>query len=149
MMQIKNKFPWAMSVIPQSKENPTPRTVLFGANVCVFKNTDARQKAAWKFIEYFVSKDVTAFWATRTGYLPVRKSAIEVPLLKEFLKKHSATQQTVDAIPYAYPEPSVRGWQEVRSAIERIISDIIAKRQTPEQSAQTLQEDATHILSRR
>jgi len=145
---IKDKFRWGMSVIPQGGEKHSPRTVLFGANVCVFKSTDARQRAAWKFIEYFLSKDVTALWATRTGYLPVRKSALSVPMLKEFLQKHPTNQQTVEAIPYANPEPSVKGWQAVRTEIERAISNVIAKRQTPEQAAQSLQTQAARQLER-
>jgi len=142
---VKNKFKWGMVVIPHGKDN-SPRTILFGANVCVFKSTPEREKAAGDFMWFFGSKDITAKWATRTGYLPVRKSSLEVPELKTFLQQHPANRQTVDVIEYAYPEPSVRGWQEVRTVIERTMSDVIAKRKTPEQAAKDLQKESQAII---
>jgi multiple sugar transport system substrate-binding protein len=145
---VKNQFHWGMTVIPHAQKLPTPRTVLFGANICVFKTTPARQLAAWKFIHYFLSRDVTAKWAIRTGYLPVRKSALEVPALKKMLAEHPANRQTIDAIPFAFPEPSVRGWQETRSLVEKAMSEVIAKRQTPSQAAAGLQKEARRVLAR-
>jgi multiple sugar transport system substrate-binding protein len=143
---IKDKFRWSMAVIPHAEEVKTPRTVLFGANICVFKSTPARQLAAWKFINYFLSKDITAKWASRTGYLPVRKSALQVSALKKMLAAHPANRQTLDAIPFARPEPSVRGWQEIRSLVEKAMSEVIGKRQTPSQAGAWLQKEARRAL---
>ncbi|MFA5865547.1 MAG: ABC transporter substrate-binding protein [Phycisphaerae bacterium] len=143
--QVKNKFKWNMASIPHARDVPS-RTVLFGMNICVFQTTPQRQEAAWGFIRYFLSRNVTAQWATRTGYLPVRKSALEVPALKEFLGEHPANRQTIDAIPFAYSEPNVRGWQEVRPVIEQIMSDVINQRKTPDQASQSLQQATLRIL---
>jgi ABC-type glycerol-3-phosphate transport system substrate-binding protein len=143
---IKNQFRWGMAVIPQAQKTPTPRTVLFGANICVFKTTPDRQRAAWKFIHYFLSRDVTATWATRTGYLPVRKSALEVPAFKKMLAEHPANRQTVEALPFAFSEPNVRGWQEIRSLVEKAVSEVIGRRQPPQQAGSWLQKEARRVL---
>ncbi len=144
---VKNQFRWGMTVIPHAEKVSAPRTVLFGANICVFKTTPARQLAAWKFINYFLSRDTTAKWATGTGYLPVRKSALEVPALKKMLAEHPANRQTLNAIPFAFPEPSVRGWQEIRSLVEKAMSEVIAKRQSPQQAGTWLQKEAHRVLA--
>lgn len=143
---VGNAFRWNMTVLPRAAAVKEPRTVLFGANICVFKSNSARERAAWQFISYFLSKDVTAKWATQTGYLPVRKSALETPVLKEFLQKHPANIRAIEAIPFARSEPSVRGWQEVRPALEKAVGNVIAKQQTPEQAARWLQGEAVRIL---
>lgn len=143
---VKDTFRWNMTVIPRAAAAKQPRTVLFGANIGVFKSTPDRERAAWQFIAYFLSKDVTARWAIETGYLPVRRSAFETPLLKDFLQKHPANARTIEAVPFARSEPSVRGWQEVRSAVEKAAGNVIAKQQTPEQAAQWLQNEAVQIL---
>jgi multiple sugar transport system substrate-binding protein len=141
-------FKWNMTVLPHGDAISSPRTVLFGPNLCVFKSDSAREQAAWNFIQYFTSSPVTARWATQTGYLPVRKSALNEPALKEFLTKHPANRQTIDAIPFASSEPTVRGWQEVRSLLEKAMSEVISNRQSPQQAAQTLQKEALRILEK-
>ncbi|MFH1024022.1 MAG: ABC transporter substrate-binding protein [Planctomycetota bacterium] len=142
---VKGKFRWDMAVIPQeAAENP--RTVLFGANICLFKSDSSREKAAWAFVKYFISRDVTARWAVKTGYLPVRKSSLETPEIAAFVAEHPANRRAFDAIPFARPEPNVRGWQEVRPAIEKAIADVIGGRKTPEAAAKALSEEADRIL---
>jgi len=148
MELVKDRFRWSMAIIPKGKDIPKPRTVLFGPNICMFTSTPQRQEAAWQFIRYFISRDVTAKWATRTGYLPVRKSALDTPALKAFLAQHPANRQSIDAIPFAQSEPSVSGWQKVRTLIEKAVADVIARRRTPKQAAEKLQQEAMRVLTR-
>jgi multiple sugar transport system substrate-binding protein len=142
----KDKFNWTLTAIPHSDTIKEPRTVLFGPNLCVFKSTPEREKAAWAFIQYFTSPKVAAQWTTKSGYLPVRKSAMKEPVLQDFLKAHPANQQIVDAIPFALPEPNTQGWQEVRPLMEKAMGDVITHRQTPAEAAESLQKEALRIL---
>jgi ABC-type glycerol-3-phosphate transport system substrate-binding protein len=145
---VKDKFRWDMAVIPHGSDIQTPQTVLFGANICVFKSTPDRQRAAWEFIRYFISKDVTAKWSIETGYLPVRKSALDTPTVKTYLSQHPANSRAIEAIPFARSEPSVQGWQEIRSAIEQAVAQVITKRKSPAEAAQALQEEASRMLQK-
>jgi ABC-type glycerol-3-phosphate transport system substrate-binding protein len=142
----KGKFNWTMTAIPHSDKVKDSRTVLFGPNLCIFKSTPEREKAAWAFIEYFTSPKVAAQWTTKSGYLPVRKSAMKEPVLQTFLKIHPANQQTADAIPFALPEPNTQGWQEVRPLLEKAMGDVMADRASPAQAAQDLQKESLRIL---
>lgn len=47
-----------------------------------------QQEAAYKWIKYFTSSEVTADWSIKTGYIAVRESAKEVPAYKEFAEKN-------------------------------------------------------------
>jgi sn-glycerol 3-phosphate transport system substrate-binding protein len=46
-----------------------------------------KQEAAFKFAAFATSPDQTAIWSQATGYMPVRKSAIDGPAMKEFYDK--------------------------------------------------------------
>ncbi len=140
------KFNWSATVLPHDKTVKEPRTVLFGPNLCIFKKDVAREKAAWDFVRYFTSPDVSAKWAVKSGYLPVRKSALQQPMIQTFLNEHPANRETINIIPWAHPEPGVRGWQEVRSLLEKFSSQVITKTQPPEEAAADLQRQALEVL---
>lgn len=52
------------------------------------KASSEQQAAAYKWIKYFTSSEVTADWSKNSGYIAVRKSATEVPAYKEFAAKN-------------------------------------------------------------
>ncbi|MDQ0219211.1 ABC transporter substrate-binding protein [Peribacillus cavernae] len=47
-----------------------------------------QQEAAYKWMKYFTSSEVTADWSIKTGYIAVRESAKEVQAYKEFAEKN-------------------------------------------------------------
>lgn len=47
-----------------------------------------QKEAAFEWMKYFSSPEVSAKWSMKIGYIPVRKSAINVKEYKEFLKKN-------------------------------------------------------------
>jgi ABC-type glycerol-3-phosphate transport system substrate-binding protein len=143
---VGKKFNWNATVLPHGKDMKQPKTVLFGPNLCVFKKDSEREQAAWNFVRYFTSPKVSAKWTLKSGYLPVRKSALKEPMVQAFLDEHPANRETINVIPWASPEPSVRGWQEVRSLLDKIAGQVISKNQTPEQAAKDLQDQASEIL---
>ncbi len=142
---IKGKFNWDMAVIPHG-EGQKPVTVLFGANIAVMKTTPERQRAAWQFVRYFSSKEVTAKWATGTGYLPVRQSAAETDTVKAFFAENARNRRAFDTMPVARPEPGVVGWQAVRTQIELMQSRAVGGRVPPEQLAKELTQKANALL---
>jgi multiple sugar transport system substrate-binding protein len=147
---IEGRFDWDMTIIPQGtleKAKQDPVTVLFGANVAVLRTTPERQRAAWQFVKYFVSRDVTARWSLGTGYLPVRRSAAETDAVKAFFAKSPRNRRAFDALPYARTEPGVSGWQAVRTRIELAESDAVRTHLSPEQIAERLNREANAALA--
>jgi len=112
------KFNWNVAMLPQGGA-PTPVTTAYGGNVNLFKsNSPEKQLAAWQFIKYFASTDVSAQWSTATGYLPVRKSSAETQAVKDQFAKLPAYQVAVNEIQqYGRPETSVKGTQDTRNFI--------------------------------
>lgn len=143
---IEGRFDWDMAVIPHA-EGVAPVTVLFGANVAVLKTSPERQLAAWRFVKYFSSSEVTAKWSMGTGYLPVRASAAETPAVRAFFEERPRNRRAFDALAHARTEPGVAGWQAVRTQIELAESDAVRNRIPPKEIAEKLNREANIALS--
>lgn len=144
--QVKNRFPWDITMIPHAP-GIAPVTVLYGANVCVFRNTPENERLAWRFIKFFTSRDVTARWSIKTGYLPVRKSAADLPEMKEFFRRNPPALHSFEILPSARVEPNAPNWEEVRTALTDAVSSVLHDRGTPEQIAKDLKSRADAALS--
>ena len=75
-----------------------------------------REEASWKFVKWLLDEAQTAEWASETGELPARASALA----------RLAANPTVDPLfisaaqtlaPIAQPEPLISGWGCVQSAL--------------------------------
>jgi multiple sugar transport system substrate-binding protein len=51
-------------------------------------NSPEIQAAAFKWLKYYTSPEMTAEWSVRTGYMPARISAVDAPALKEYAVEH-------------------------------------------------------------
>jgi multiple sugar transport system substrate-binding protein/sn-glycerol 3-phosphate transport system substrate-binding protein len=129
---------WGVARIPQS-DPARPATVLYGANVSVFKTTAAHQAAAWAFLKYFTSPKVNAEWAVKTGYLPCRKSATEEPALQKFWAEWAYNRVAFDCLAFARSEPNVVGWQTIRSLLENAATEVVTGLKSPQAALDSLQ----------
>jgi len=117
-------FTWGIANIPHGTSNP-PATVLYGASIAMFKTNPQKQLAAWEFIKYFSSPEVTAEWAPASGYLPVRKSAVAMKPVQDQIAKFPPYGVAVQQIsPTAKPETSNRGTQEMRDNVANAITAV-------------------------
>lgn len=124
--EVAGKFRWGIANIPHATTSP-PATVLYGASISMFKSTPQKQLAAWEFIKYFSSPEVTADWAVASGYLPVRKSALQTKVVQEYIAKFPSYGVAVkDISPTAKPETSNRGTQEMRDFVEQAITAVLS-----------------------
>jgi ABC-type glycerol-3-phosphate transport system substrate-binding protein len=143
--RIGNTFDWDIAVIPHA-DGVEPVTVMYGGNICVFKSTPEQERAAWKFVQFFTSPAVTARWARETGYLPVRKSAVELPEMKAFYQENPRARHVYEILPMAKGEPNVVGWQEIRSQLEDAAQRVIGSGEAPVKVARELKQKADKTL---
>lgn len=80
------KFPFKTAFLPGKVKQAVPTG---GTFFVILKNApEPQKKAAWEFIRWMTEPPQTARWAKETGYMPVRKSALELPELKQFYAQH-------------------------------------------------------------
>jgi len=60
------------------------------------KTAPERQRAAWEFIKWMTSPANTAFYSMRSGYLPVRASALEDMQLKAYYRKYPMAKKSAE-----------------------------------------------------
>jgi len=139
---------WGVSIIPHADECK-PVTVMFGANICMLKTTPEVQRGAWEFIKYFTSTAVTAEWASKSGYLPVRKSAVETAVLKQFFKDNPRALEPLEALQNAVNEPTVDGWQEIRNYIEDAELAVVSGTHSVDEALATLNDKSNRLLEKK
>jgi len=139
------KTDWDMAVIPHGR-GCKPSTVLFGANICMFKTSPEVQRAAWEFVKFFISPEATAKWSMATGYLPVRKSATKLPQMRAFYAKARQNRRALEALQYARREPNVSGWQDVRRSLASAEA-AICQGEPAEEVIRKLQREAEAIIN--
>ena len=114
----------------------------------IFKSTPKRHIGAWEFIKFFISPEITAEWSVRTGYLPIRRSAARTKVLQDFFARHPRNRVPFDTIPYGRREPSVAGWQAVRTHIATALTRVVTGRMSPAEAAAELARAADAELAR-
>jgi multiple sugar transport system substrate-binding protein len=116
--EAKPRFRIGLAPPPGDKKKAV---FIAGTNVAIFRNSGEKEKeAAWKFIKWFISKEIQARWAIRTGYLPVRKSTLELPEVKQHLRSVPGLRDVWASLDYALIEPRTPGWLVGR----RLLSDV-------------------------
>lgn len=71
----------------------------YGTNVAIFNTaTEDEQQAAWEFITYLINTQNTAYFAAQTGYIPVRKSAVDDPVFAAVLEEKPIKQLSFDCM---------------------------------------------------
>jgi sn-glycerol 3-phosphate transport system substrate-binding protein len=97
-----------------------------GAGLAILAKTPAeKQPAAMQYIAYASNPESTAFWSQNTGYMPVRKSALELPEMLAYFDEFPQFKTAVDQLPLTQPQDSARvfvpnGDQIIGKGLERI-----------------------------
>jgi len=146
-MQVKNSFTWDAAPLPTARTDGATTSVLFGANICLFKSTPDRERVAWEFVRFFTSTAVTAEWSAKVGYLPVRRSSLQLPNVHAFLADNPTAQRPLDALAVARSEPKASGWSEIRYLMERASAQATTTQRDIADIARELQRRAEAILA--
>jgi ABC-type glycerol-3-phosphate transport system substrate-binding protein len=125
---------WSIVGLPQT-DPAKAKTVQYGANILVYKSTPEKQLASWLFVKWFAEKEQTAKWAITSSYMPVRKSAAELQVLKDYWAKDTQGKAAFDLTGTAAPEPNVRGQQDIRTVIEDMLTSIVTGKTTDVEAA--------------
>lgn len=116
-------FDWGAAFLPEKYSFGCP-TGGSGLSIMALAE-DAKKEAAYKFLEFVSSPESTAFWSQRTGYMPVRLSAVESEEMQAFFEENPQARTAVDQLPLTAPQDPARiyipnGNDIIGGAIEQI-----------------------------
>ena len=107
----------------------------------IFATDPERQQRAWRSVKWFTETPQTARWAAETGYLPVRKSAMEHPVLQQKLDAYPGLREGYAQLRRSLPQPKSKGWYAGRQLLEReAIEPVLRGRMEPAEALAAAEE---------
>jgi len=79
---LKN-LDWAFAPLPTGPVKQA--TVVGGEYLAIFKQSKHPDEA-WQFLKWIIEPEIQAFWAMRSGYLPIRHAVLKVPEFQKYLE---------------------------------------------------------------
>ena len=97
-----------------------------GAGLSILTSCPEEERAAaMKYIAFATNVESTSFWSQKTGYMPVRKSALEDPSMVAYFEEFPQFKTAVEQLALTQPQDSARvfvpnGDQIIGAGLERI-----------------------------
>ena len=142
-------FEWGTAFIP---EKYTFGCCTGGSGLSILASAeDAQKEAAYKYIEFASSPESQIFWSQRSGYMPVRTSAIESEEMQAFYDEFPQARTAVEQLPKTEPQDAARvfipnGDQIIGGGIEQITINQVDAADAFAEVAGILEEEAQPVV---
>jgi sn-glycerol 3-phosphate transport system substrate-binding protein len=122
-----------------------------GTNYIVKGSDPAKVEAAWLFAKYLNTPDVQARWAA-TGYIPIRKSSVDRPALKQLWQEHPEYKVAYDQLDsdvqtVATSGPVIGDYRGVRKAITDGMEAMLQGGKAPDTALRDAAREADRIIA--
>ena len=97
----------------QSVQFSGPDAVLFNSP----NHTEAEQRAAWEFLRFTLRPEITAQWAADSGYIPVRYSAVDLPLFVAHLEENPRARAANEQFENGFFPPRLQESSQINTAL--------------------------------
>ena len=149
IMYVKQQAPtnmkWGTMVLPPFHNKQA--TMIEGSNLVMFKHATPQQKAgAWAFMKFVLSKKESTKWAEETGYMPLRKSAVNSDSYQQFLHNDPVHQAEVDSLPYAFNTTVFPGYAQFHIDEVTAIQNMVDNKQSVNDAMNQFQKEAEAII---
>jgi len=115
-MEPQLTFEPGIAAIPRGKK---PAVMLTGTNLAIFsKASEEQQRAAWDFVRWLAEVKQQARWSVETSYVPIRRSALDLDVMKAEFEKVPGLESVMRQMDYAVPQPKSAEWYAGRRQLE-------------------------------
>ena len=145
---VKNssKFDFGVAFLPKGK---VAATQTGGGNIYFMKGTPPRnQEASWTFVEWLTNPENVARWTIASGYVAHRKSAYDVPALKDYVKEFPYAALARDQLSVAKREFVTHDYAKVLELLVTAMAQALDEEMTPKAAMDHAQKQAMEILAR-
>ena len=144
--------PWMIGIVTDAGADPETWAVAHqptavsgtsfvgGSNLAVFEQSD-NQEAAWAFVEYLSRPEVQITWYETVSDLPSVQSAWD----DEALAGDELLAAFGEQLDDAKAPPAIPTWEEVATAIDGQIEQVVVGDTSPEDGCAAMQEEADSI----
>lgn len=120
-----------------------------GALWLVEAASDVERAAAWDYLAWLNEPQQQATWHAGTGYIPIRRSAAELPEVQQLWADRPGFKVAFDQITgsgYELGGPVIGGYDGFRDAIQLALEDMIASGTSPADAVAAADEAATEAI---
>ena len=104
----KGKFEVGTAFLPKQVQFGCPTG---GAGLCIpAASSPEKQLAAALFIAFVTNPENTAYYSQGTGYMPVRKSAVNSPTMQATFAKYPQFKTAIEQLAKTQPQDAARVW---------------------------------------
>ncbi len=124
---------WDTAPLPDGPANGD--SMIQGTNVGVFTvgNTQAQVNAGVDFIQFMIKDKWTIDWAKRTGYIPVRKSALDSEEWQKYLDENPRYRAMTQMMREGFVYPHHPDWYSVRNIFGNILEKTMLGKGEPKE----------------
>ncbi len=141
----EDNLPWELGIAPLPYiENKS--VLLGGAGLVIFSKSSHRRKAAMNFISWLTNKENSIRWHEKTGYLPIRKSAMESFELQSFHRLNPNYKVPVEQLSYSRPPDFTPYLPQIDQIVRYAIEDIMINRKDPQKTLNIAAEKVNNLL---
>ncbi|PAD34042.1 ABC transporter substrate-binding protein [Terribacillus saccharophilus] len=138
---MEDGIEWSTAPIPTLDGEAA--TTFAGNDIVIFNQSEeAEQKAAWEFMKYLTSPEVTSEWSMLSGYLPIRQSALDTEEYQKFLEENPAYKAGTEQFDAGFFIARVPGGDAVRNIVLEEMDYILQGMKTVEEGLTEAQERA-------
>lgn len=137
-------FEFGVTTLPAHERNAYPTG---GGNLFMFSGlSDAEKEAAWTFIEYMASPEISAEWTIETGYIPAHPDTYETSAMQDHIEQYPHFGEVADNLQYAAQEMMFFSNSEIRESLRVAIARILTEEVSIEEGLENLQQTVDEIL---
>jgi len=115
-------FEWTTAQMPYP-EDGEPATNMGGEHIFIMSDDEARQQAAWDFIQWVTSAEVQLEWDMETGFMPIRDSVATNPDFQTWIEENEPRLMPfVEMQQYAHNRPPVEQYSELSDVFSAMSS---------------------------
>ncbi len=124
------------------------KSMIQGTNIGIFPGsaTDEEVDAAVKFIEYLLRGENTAFWAVRSGYMPVTYSGYEDPTWEQHLAENPYARVMSEQMLEGFSQILHPNYGDMRDVLSVMCEEVMLGESTPQEAADSAAEQIEALL---
>lgn len=109
--------------------------------------TDEEKAASWDYLRFLNEPSSQATWALGTGYIPIRKSAVEDPEVQALWERRPTYRVAFDQLAESGASGALVGAdKEFRAAIVEALERVLVNGEDPEAALRAAAEEATEAM---
>jgi len=138
-------FEWTTAPMP-IPEGGEPATNMGGEHIFIMAQDEAKQQAAWDFINWFTSPEIQLEWDQETGFMPIRDSVATNEAYRAWVEEtEPRLLPFVEMQQYARNRPPVEQYAEISDAFSAVMERALYGQISPEEALAEA-EDAVNAL---